>query len=89
MPPNTHAILSPSSDVRWLHCTRSARLELEFSENRSDAAAEETVAHALCKHKVKKALKERSRHPTTEYDSHEMEELEYAYRDYVLKQLTQ
>ena len=39
MPPNTHAILSPSSAERWLHCTRSARLELEFSEKESDAAA--------------------------------------------------
>ena len=46
MPPNTHAILSPSSADRWLHCTRSARLELEFSEKESDAAAEGT-AHTL------------------------------------------
>ena len=44
MPPNTHAILSPSSAERWLHCTRSARLELEFSEKESDAAAEETAS---------------------------------------------
>lgn len=89
MPPNTHAILSPSSADRWLHCTRSARLELEFSEKESDAAAEGTAAHALCEHKVKKALKQRSRRPTSEYDSDEMEELTDAYRDYVLEQLTQ
>ena len=89
MPPNTHAILSPSSADRWLHCTRSARLELEFSDKESSAAAEGTAAHALCEHKVKKALKQRSRRPTSEYDSDEMEELTDAYRDYVLEQLTQ
>ncbi len=89
MPPNTHAILSPSSADRWLHCTRSARLELEFSEKESDAAAEGTAAHALCEHKVKKALKQRSRRPVSEYDSDEMEELTDAYRDYVLDQLIQ
>ena len=89
MPPNTHAILSPSSADRWLHCTRSARLELEFSEKESDAAAEGTAAHALCEHKVKKALKQRSRRPVSEYDSDEMEELTDAYRDYVLDRLIQ
>lgn len=89
MPPNTHAILSPSSANRWLHCTRSARLELEFSDKESGAAAEGTAAHALCEHKVKKALKQRSRRPTSEYDSDEMEELTDAYRDYILEQLTQ
>lgn len=87
MPPNTHAILSPSSADRWLHCTRSARLELEFSEKESDAAAEGTAAHALCEHKVKKALRQRSRRPTSGYDSDEMEEITDAYRDYVLEQL--
>lgn len=89
MPPNTHVILSPSSADRWLHCTRSARLELEFGEKESDAAAEGTAAHALCEHKVKKALKQRSRRPVSPYDSDEMEELTDAYRDYVLEQLTQ
>lgn len=89
MPPNTHAILSPSSANRWLHCTRSARLELEFSDKESGAAAEGMAAHALCEHKVKKALKQRSRRPTSEFDSDEMEEHTDAYRDYILEQLTQ
>ncbi len=88
MPPNTHAILSPSSAERWLHCTRSARLELEFSDKESSAAAEGSAAHALCEHKVKKALKRRSRRPVSEFDSDEMEELTDAYRDYVMEQLT-
>ena len=89
MPPNAHAILSPSSADRWLHCTKSARLELAFSEKESDAAAEGTAAHALCEHKVKKALRQRSRRPSSPYDSDEMEELTDAYRDYVLEQLVQ
>lgn len=89
MPPNTHALLSPSSADRWLHCTKSARLELEFGEKESDAAAEGTAAHAFCEHKIKKALKQRSRRPVSQYDSDEMEELTDAYRDYVLEQLTQ
>ena len=89
MPPNTHAVLSPSSANRWLHCTKSARLELEFSEKETAAAAEGTAAHALCEHKVKKALKQRSRRPVSEYDNDEMEDLTDAYRDYVMEQLTQ
>ena len=32
MPPSKHAILSASSAHRWLHCTPSARLELEFAD---------------------------------------------------------
>lgn len=89
MPPNTHAILSPSSAHRWLNCTRSARLELEFSDKETAAAAEGTAAHALCEHKVKKALKQRSSRPVSQFDSDEMEELTDAYRDYVIEQLTQ
>lgn len=89
MPANAHALLSPSSASRWLHCTKSARLELEFSEKESGAAAEGTAAHALCEHKLKKALKQRSIRPVLEYDSDEMEETTDAYRDYVLEQLMQ
>lgn len=89
MPPNTHAILSPSSAHRWLNCTRSARLELEFSDKETAAAAEGTAAHALCEHKVKKALKQRSSRPVSQFDSDEMEELTDAYRDYVIEKLTQ
>lgn len=87
MPPNTHAVLSPSSAERWLHCTKSARLEQEFTDQPTQAAAEGTAAHALAEHKLKKALKMRSRRPVSEFDSDEMEELTDAYRDYVLEQL--
>lgn len=87
MSPDMHAILSPSSAHRWLNCTKSARLELEFAEKESDVAAEGTAAHALCEHKVKKALKQRTRRPISTYDNDEMEELTDAYRDYVMDQL--
>lgn len=42
-----HAILSPSSAQRWLNCTPSARLELQFPDKGSAAADEGTLAHAL------------------------------------------
>lgn len=87
MPPNTHAVLSPSSAERWLHCTRSARLEQEFTDQPTFASAEGTAAHALAEHKLRKALRMRSRRPVSEFDSDEMEELTDAYRDYVLEQL--
>ena len=81
-----HAILSPSSSHRWLNCTPSAVLELEF-ENTSSAAAEEgTAAHAFCEHKLKKALKMRSKRPVSDYDSDEMQECTDAYVDFVLEQ---
>ena len=88
MPPNMHAVLSPSSAARWLHCTRSARLEQEFTDQPTDASAEGTAAHALAEHKLRKALKMRSHRPVSEYDSDEMEECTDAYRDYVMEQLS-
>ena len=57
MPPNRHAVLSASSSHRWLHCNPSARLELEFEDRETEAAAEGTAAHALAEHKLRKALK--------------------------------
>ena len=56
-----HAILSASGSHRWLNCTPSARLELEFENTTSEVAREGTAAHALCEHKLKKFLKKRSK----------------------------
>lgn len=53
MPPNNHAVLSASSSHRWLHCTPSARLELEFDSSTSEAAAEGSAAHALAEHMLR------------------------------------
>ena len=65
MPPNRHAVLSASSSHRWLHCNPSARLELEFEDRETEAAAEGTAAHALAEHKLRKALKMRSTRPVS------------------------
>jgi hypothetical protein len=82
-----HAVLSASGAHRWLNCFPSARLELEFVNNESSAAAEGTAAHALCEHKLKKALHMRSKRPVSVYNSDEMEEHSDAYVEFVMEQL--
>lgn len=81
-----HAVLSASGSHRWLNCTPSARLELEFENTGSEAAREGTAAHALCEHKLKRALHIRSRRPVSDYDSDEMEECTDAYAEFVMEQ---
>lgn len=82
-----HAFLSPSGSHRWLNCTPSAMLESEFLGGSSSAAEEGTAAHAFCEHKLKKALRRRSKRPVSDYDSDEMQEYTDSYMDYVLEQL--
>jgi len=82
-----HAVLSASGAHRWLNCLPSARLELEFVNNESSAAAEGTAAHALCEHKLKKALHMRSKRPVSIYNSDETEEYSDAYVEFVMEQL--
>lgn len=82
-----HAFLSPSCSHRWLNCTPSAMLESEFPGGSSSAAEEGTAAHAFCEHKLKKALRRRSKRPVSDYDSDEMQEYTDGYVDYVLEQL--
>ena len=83
---SNHALLSASPSHRWLNCTPSARLELEFENTGSEAAREGTAAHALCEHKLKRALHMGSRRPVSDYDSDEMEECTDAYVDFVMEQ---
>lgn len=45
---NKHALLSASGSSRWLECTPSARLELQFPKKTSSYAEEGTAAHELC-----------------------------------------
>ena len=47
MPPSKHAVLSASSSHRWLNCSPSARLEQDFADRETEAAAEGTAAHEL------------------------------------------
>ena len=83
------AVLSASASHRWLHCLPSARLELEFENTGSEAAREGTAAHALCEHKLKRALRMRSKRPVSDYDSDEMEDCTDAYTDFVMEQVEQ
>ena len=64
-------------------------MEEQFPNNDTTAAAEGTAAHALCEHKLKKALKMRSKRPVSEYDSDEMEQCSDGYVEYVLEKLTE
>ena len=87
MPPEKHAKLSASSAHRWVNCNPSAQLEREFANRSSEAAAEGSAAHALCEHKLRKALKMRSTRPTSKYDSDEMEMYTDSYVEFVLEQI--
>ena len=89
MPPNKHAVLSASSSHRWLNCSPSARLELEFDDNETAAAAEGTAAHALCEHKLRRALKLRSDKPVSQYDCDEMDEYTDGYVQFVLEAIAE
>ena len=89
MAANAHAILSASSSHRWMNCTPSARLEREFADRETEAAAEGTAAHALCEHKLRRALKMRSRKPVSKYDCDEMDAYTDGYVEFVLEQLAQ
>lgn len=89
MADNKHALLSASASHRWLNCTPSARLELEFEDKGSEAAAEGTAAHALCEHKLKKALKMRSQKPVSVYDSDEMDDYTDGYVSFILEELAE
>lgn len=84
-----HAVLSASGAHRWMACTPSARLELEFEDNSGEAAAEGTAAHALAEHKLRRALKMRSRKPVSPFDSDEMDTHTDDYVAFVLEALSQ
>ena len=89
MPPRNHALLSASSAHRWLNCCPSARLEEQFGDRETEAAAEGTAAHALAEHKLRRALKLQTKKPTSAYDSDEMDEHTDGYVQYVLEQLAE
>nr|DAQ43918.1 MAG TPA: Protein of unknown function (DUF2800) [Caudoviricetes sp.] len=89
MPPSKHAVLSASSSHRWLNCNPSARLESEFEDRETEAAAEGTAAHALAEHKLRKALKMRSRKPVSKFDLDEMDIHTDGYVEFVLESLAE
>lgn len=89
MPPEKHATLSASSSQRWLNCTPSALLEQLFPNKETNAAAEGTAAHALCEHKLRRAMKMQSKKPTSKYQSDEMDAYTDAYVQFVMETLAE
>ena len=82
---NTHSIYSASGAHRWMSCPPSAQLEQQFPNETSIYAEEGTAAHDLAEHKLKKALKMRSKKPTSPYHSDEMDEMTDLYVEYCLQ----
>ncbi|NDL68622.1 DUF2800 domain-containing protein [Clostridiales bacterium F-3ap] len=68
-----------------MSCTPSAQLEQQFPNETSTYAEEGTAAHDLAEHKLKKALKMRSKKPTSPYHSDEMDETADCYVEYCLE----
>lgn len=81
---NEHSKFSPSAAHRILACTPSLLLEQQYPRETSTYAAEGTAAHDLAEHKLKKALKMRSKKPVSKYDSDEMDEMTDIYVEYCL-----
>ena len=52
--PGTHATLSASSAYRWLNCPASVRLTVGMEDTAGEAAAEGSLAHAICELKLRK-----------------------------------
>lgn len=81
---HVHSIYSASGAHRWMACPPSALLEQQFPDETSIYAEEGTAAHDLAEHKLKKALKMRSKKPTSSYQSDEMDEMTDLYVEYCL-----
>lgn len=83
MAPAKHALLSASSAHRWLNCTLSARLEQEFKDRQTEAAAEGTAAHALAEYKLRRALHQQAERPVSRYANSEMDGYTEDYAQFV------
>lgn len=81
--PEKHAAITASGSHRWIHCPPSARLEAQFPDNSSEAAAEGTKAHDLAERKLKAWMKSGRRQRFKE-DDEVMQEATDGYRDYVI-----
>lgn len=81
--PDQHAAITASGSHRWIHCPPSARLEAQFPDTSSDAAAEGTRAHDLAERKLKSWIRTGRRQRYKE-DDETMQEATDSYRDYVI-----
>lgn len=95
-----HALLSPSSSHRWLHCTSAPSLERDMPDGSSVYAEEGTLAHAICEAKLRElrdgvtAEDWYKRQEGTAWTEHplykaEMEETTDYYRDVVAQKWLQ
>ena len=75
--PKVHATLSASSAHRWLSAPPLPQLEKFFPKDASPMAAEGTAAHALGEYKLRKALGQKVKRPTSDSDNDDIE----AYTD--------
>lgn len=82
-----HAILSASSAHRWLHCTPAPRLEEQYPDSSSDAAAEGTAAHELAEHKLRNLQGLPSTLTSTDWVTEEMDDYTDDYVDNVMAEL--
>lgn len=82
-----HAILSASSAHRWLHCTPAPRLEEQYPDSSSDAAAEGAAAHELAEHKLRNLQGLPSTLTSTDWVTEEMDDYTDDYVDNVVAEL--
>ena len=84
-----HALLSASSAHRWLKCTPSPVLELQFEEQSSAFADEGTAAHALAEYKLRRYLGQECERPESEYEDEEMKRCTEEYLEYAAELISQ
>ncbi len=84
-----HALLSASSAHRWLHCTPSARLEEQMSEETSVYAEEGTAAHNLSEYKLREFLGIKGKCPVSQFDCDDMERFTDDYVEFAVDLITQ
>lgn len=86
-----HALLSPSASHRWLNCTAAPRLEEGVEDKGSDYAAEGSLAHAYCAHKLKSFFgfptqrEEEEIEELKKYHTGEMDEYTDTYKTIILE----
>lgn len=90
--PSTHALLSPSSSHRWLHCAAAPRLEAMVEDKGSDFAREGSLAHAMGARSLKRSLNQSHKEEDIEieelfvdYHTGEMDEYVGSYVAIVLE----